>query len=135
MKVKTSELTDAALDWATGVAEGYELSLYGVDPSIRARVPGQGVIAPWRPTYYWNQGGPIIERERIVLDYYNHICDGEDQVYARLCRARLKPEGQTCWYAPSRGPTSLIAAMRCYCCAKIGDIVDVPEELCQQQSS
>jgi len=27
------------------------------------------------------------------------------------------------------GPTSLIAAMRCHCSAKLGDEVDIPEEL------
>jgi hypothetical protein len=29
----------------------------------------------------------------------------------------------------SRGPTPLIAAMRCYVASKLGDEVDVPEEL------
>ena len=28
-----------------------------------------------------------------------------------------------------RGPTKLIAAMRCYVASKLGDEVDVPEEL------
>jgi hypothetical protein len=27
------------------------------------------------------------------------------------------------------GPTPLIAAMRCYCCSKLGDEVEVPEEV------
>jgi hypothetical protein len=27
------------------------------------------------------------------------------------------------------GPTPLVAAMRCYCASKLGDEVDVPEEL------
>lgn len=113
MKVKTGELIDADLDWATGVAEGYELSLYGVDPSIRARVPGQGVIAPWRPTYYWNQGGPIIEREKI--ETYWHTGLG-------MWAAR---HGNNLRY----GATPLIAAMCCYVASKLGDEVDVPEEL------
>lgn len=65
MKVKTSELTGRALDWMTGVALGYEMSSYGTE-SLRARVPGLGVHAPWRPSYYWSQGGPIIEREGLA---------------------------------------------------------------------
>lgn len=34
----------------------------------------------------------------------------------------------------SSGPTPLVAAMRCYCCATLGDEVDIPQELrpCQQ---
>ena len=27
------------------------------------------------------------------------------------------------------GPTPLIAAMRCFCCSKLGDEVEVPDEL------
>ena len=32
-------------------------------------------------------------------------------------------------YDRDYGPTPLIAAMRCYCCAKLGDEVDIPDEL------
>ena len=57
----------------------------------------------------WAQGGPIIEREKITLDVF------EDGV----------------WVASEykEGPTPLIAAMRCYVASKLGDDVDIPEEL------
>ena len=60
----------------------------------------------------WAQGGPIIEREEISL----------------------WTEGYTAWEATSGGcqewgSTPLIAAMRCYVASKLGDEVDVPEEL------
>lgn len=113
MKVKTSELTGRALDWMTGVALGYEMSSYGIE-SLRARVPGLGVHAPWRPSYYWSQGGPIIEREGISWHCGN----------------------KTNWHAYGygsvenfSGPTPLIAAMRCYVASRLGEEVDVPEEL------
>jgi hypothetical protein len=47
-------------------------------------------------------------------------------------------EGQpehSAWYATNRkgayglGPTPLIAVMRCYVASKLGDTVDIPEEL------
>lgn len=69
----------------------------------------------------WSQGGPIIERERIRI--------------VPFPPSRTK-EG---WWAGfdyttgasigCAGPTPLIAAMRCYVASKLGDEVDVPEEL------
>lgn len=121
MKIKTSELIGAALDWAVGTAEGYDLSLYGVDPSIRARVPGQGVHAPWRPAYYWNQGGPIIEQERIHWGMTAVPHGAPPTTYLAYQYQR--------GVRPVKGPTPLIAAMRCYVASKLGDEVEIPEEL------
>lgn len=127
MLIQTSELTGAALAWAVGMAEGYELSLYGVDPSIRARVPGLGVHAPWRPDRYWNQGGPIIDREKIELLYYGDMgmsnAPWEAQVGQDIHYIDQGPGEAT------PGTTPLIAAMRCYVGSKLGDEVDVPDEL------
>lgn len=115
MLCKTSELTGTALAWAVGVAEGYELSLYGVDPSIRAKVPGLGVQAPWKPQKYWDQGGPIIEWEKIELEH-----DG----FAWWARITADED--------YTGPTALVAAMRCYVASKLGEEVEVPDELITQ---
>ena len=118
MKIKTNELTGPALYWAVGLANNMELSLYGVDPSIRARVPGLNVMAPWKPSFYWNQGGPIIERERILI---------QPEIG--------KENSGNAWSAisltgyVSYGPTPLIAAMRCYVASKLGDEVEIPNEL------
>lgn len=65
----------------------------------------------------WAQGGSIIEREGIstwVFDdvtwkAQNPFASGVDQVF--------------------EGPTPLIAAMRCFIASKLGDEVDVPDEL------
>ena len=111
--MKTNELTGVALDWAVAKCEGflcdYEYS---------------GALAHYSTD--WSQGGPIIERERISVGDQTHIHE--------------QPE-HSAWYATNRkgayglAPTPLIAAMRCYCCAKLGDEIDIPEELCQQQSN
>lgn len=61
----------------------------------------------------WEYGGPIIERERI----------------------ELKDDGGTDWLASHNnesvefGPTPLVSAMRCYVASKLGDEVEIPEEL------
>ena len=71
----------------------------------------------WSPSTDWSQGGPIIERERIsVISDFHEIEEG--------------------WLAESYqgniqqfGPTPLISATRCYVASKLGDEVDVPDEL------
>mgnify|MGYP003443521145 FL=1 len=75
MKLKTSELTGAALDWAVAVCLG----------------------AVWQPksaraSFFIWPGTPVK-------------------------------------YSANGGPTPLVAAMRCYVASKLGDEVDVPEEL------
>jgi hypothetical protein len=59
----------------------------------------------------WAQGGPIIEREGIAI---GKSWEG--------WKAFTETSG-------GEGPSPLIAAMRCYVASKLGDEVDVPEEL------
>lgn len=122
MKVKTSALTPKQLDWMVGVAEGLEMSAYGVDPSFKARMPGQGVIAPWRPTYYAGQAHPIIEREKISTRV--NVSGGAWVAFLDFGGSSVSGAK-----ARQRGDTALIAAMRCYCCSKLGEEVEVPDGL------
>lgn len=110
--MKTSELTGAALDWAVARCEGDQLCKEG----------GIGLSY----SIDWLAGGPIIEREGIGLDQYAD--------YPRWQAFTPAPE-QPSGHCVCLGPTPLIAAMRCYCCSKLGDEIEIPEELCQQQSS
>lgn len=102
MKIKTSELTTAALDWAV------------------ARAIGEYRPVPV-PTYStdWAQGGPIMDREKISTCW-----EGTTWV-ATLFNKNC---GET-WYGHHYGPTPLIAAMRCFVASKLGDEVEIPEEL------
>lgn len=104
-KVKTSELTRAALDWAVAKAIG----------DIWAAPDGEllGSAVGLNYSTDWAQGGPIIEREKIAID-----CDGAQWVAS----ANDRP---VCYAAK----TPLIAAMRCYVASKLGDNVDIPREL------
>ena len=97
--MKTSELTGAALDWAVAICEHN----VGWEP--------EGEDRDCYSTN-WAQGGPIIERERIELEHDGFIW-----------WARIKADED---YS---GPTPLIAAMRCYVASKLGDEVEIPEEL------
>ncbi len=99
MKTKTAELTGMALDWVVAKCEGH----------------GIGVLDdPWfMPSTKWAQGGPLIEREGITI--------------------QQSPE-RDCWMAHKdgpayEGPTPLIAAMRCYVASKLGDEIEVPDDV------
>jgi hypothetical protein len=65
------------------------------------------------PSTDWAQGGPIIERERIELRG-----DGDE---GWIAYDNLNPT--------QKGPTPLIAAMRCYVASKLGEEVEVPDEV------
>jgi len=111
MKIKTSEATPIQINWLVAKAEGKK-------PSIeRNLIWTRGKNTPYalfQPSKDWAQGGPIIEREKIVIS----------------------PDPQHGWRAMPYmdltefyGPTPLIAAMRCYVASVLGDTVDIPEEL------
>ncbi len=101
-KIKTSELTGAALDWAVAQIES------GAGPK-QWRYFGR----TFHPSTNWAQGGPIIEREEIRLDPPRSIAFWSAEKNGYLLH----------------GPTPLIAAMRCYVASKLGDEVNVPKEL------
>ena len=126
MKIETSELIGPALDWTASKAAGYALykdasldgrfkrgwwvSGYQVDPNL-------WIPLNWfDPSRDWGYGGPIIERERITT--YAPV-PGDPNWSAFF----VQTPGT--WY----GPTPLIAAMRCFVSSRLGDIVEVPDEL------
>ena len=109
MKIKTSELSGAALDWAVAKCEYPEQSI-----NTALGFPYL-VFGRFNPSTDWAQGGPIIEREGILFARTN---DGE------MYRAWIVRRN-----ASAIGPAHLIAAMRCYVASKLGDEVEIPEEL------
>jgi hypothetical protein len=128
MKVKTSELTGHALDWAVAKCEeprDNRLTVirhedYIGHPIERETEPQSYTYVWWSPSRIWAQGGPIIERERISVGDQTHI---EGQPTDSACYATNRKG------AYGLGPKPLTAAMRCYVASKLGDTVDVPEEL------
>lgn len=121
MKIKTSELTGAAFDWAVAKCEGKEAArVQGLGGAVRLFRSVGYDPTPWQPTINWAQGGPIIEREGITVSQ-------EGYWWSAYFRNNLfEDDGSEHWQT---GPTPLIAAMRCYVASKLGDEVDVPDEL------
>ena len=78
-----------------------------------------GNFATVTPATSWAQGGPIIERERMTITY-----NGNDDAW----EAYISDRGMSDDY--ERGPTPLIAAMRCFVASCQGDTVEIPDDLC-----
>ena len=103
--MKTSELIGEALDWAVLKAQNQDFTNFNIKYMD---------VYPFSTD--WAQGGPIIERECIDLQYQGgdsdiwaaDMCGNESSIY---------------------GNTPLIAAMRCYVTSKMGDDVEPPREL------
>jgi hypothetical protein len=126
--VKVSELTGPALDWAVAKCEGKNGILHddGITRCIVIAAASGVYKGTYKPSTDWEQGGPIIEREKLCVGH-KHQCDPE---YCEVndpvtnCWARTTSGGYL-----SYGPTPLIAAMRCYCASKLGGDIEIPEEL------
>ena len=128
--MKTSELTGAALDWAVAKADDKtpkidctsfrDAFIYRVYLGWSYAYSSSGSIVEYCPSTDWSQGGPIIEREGIGLDQYAD--------YPQWHAWTPAPEQKT-GEAHGLGLTPLIAAMRCYVASKLGDNIDIPEEL------
>ena len=112
MKIKTAEAKDAALDWLVAKCEEATYPLgYWTDMVARGN---------YTPSTNWSQGGPIIEREGMALNM-----EDTHEWQAAMWWDDEDSKGDILMV----GPTPLIAAMRCYVASKLGEEVEIPEEL------
>jgi hypothetical protein len=121
--IKVSELTGAALDWVVAKCEGWRLCDKH-PPMLKHYHPNSAhttrlYVEDLPYSTDWAQGGPIIEREEIS------ISREFTSAWAAWASAPIRDEAEAFGY----GPTPLVAAMRCYVASKLGDEVEVPEEL------
>ena len=119
MKIKVSEAEREVLDWMVSMivenSRKFPIWLDGKPSSYAAYSTD------------WAQGGPIIEREEInLLKRDDNPWHGYAYRFGRHKKMRGK---RNCTIFSEHGPTPLIAAMRCYVASKLGDEIDVPEEL------
>jgi Protein of unknown function (DUF2591) len=139
MRIKTSELTGAALDWAVAKAlygdrlvhyrtwlettnaywKGRDCSFAPVGEYRILSKDFDGVTTAFIKPYStdWSQGGPIIEREGLLI---------RPQPGKEAWDAWKHGADEPCYTV---GPTPLIAACRCLAASKLGDEVEVPDEL------
>lgn len=135
MKIATKDLTDRALNHAVHIALGLGFRVddkYGAMyfwPSTTSATPGTTYWDNHAHDYCgdWAHGGPIIERERIkVAPNLNGTWHG--QIRHEEDRPLVAHKVLAGW-TNQHGPTPLVAAMRCFVASRLGDGVDVPEEL------
>lgn len=148
MKVKVSSAEGPVLNWMVAKAKGYDIRnnacvwflpfeaesddllqfICMADDTEHAReqcedaypnctVDHVEYICRFEPSTNWSQGGPIIEKNALAV-----TAGGK------------RPIAWQAWIPNGHGhrqpgPTPLIAAMRCYVASKLGEEVEVPDEL------
>ena len=113
MRVKVSEASGVVLDYLVAKCEDLHT---GIDGFWTTAVLEQEEN-PFRYSTDWALGGPIIES--IDIARFNTYPDWE----ATMNETDNNP------FATAVGPTPLIAAMRCYVVSKLGEEVEIPDEL------
>ena len=120
--MKTSELTKAALDWAVAKCEKLDAytDMVGVGWGVFVDYSDDYYNINYRPSENWGWAGPIIEREKIGINFIQGqwVADTTDMddIYEQV----------------EYGETPLVAAMRCYVASKLGDDVEVPKEVADE---
>ena len=130
--IKTSEATLPQIDWLVAKCEiegkPHEITFgqYGggglcihVHPT-NPLLDGRKMLM--EPSTNWAQGGPIIEREGITIAPHST----ENGVITSWKAGRDWPMSHFPFYL---GDTPLVAAMRMFVTYKLGDSVEVPDEL------
>lgn len=155
MLVKTSTLIDLALDWTVAKAQGIKVA---VPPHWKNALATVKAIKcyPYGPPSYspstiWAQGGELIDSKNISVfrledDYLMNdkgfYTDNYLPVYAAVnntyfditenrnsCGESFEKIYSVDVLLAVKGSTPLVAAMRCYVAAELGDEVEVPDEL------
>lgn len=122
--MKVADLTGALLDYWVARAEGKLLCSEWDSSAVDGILigTGEGDLEPFAPSTDWAHGGPIIEREHLVvwpyrlLDYEDRA-NGVQQDYAAKRIGMFDPQ--------AIGSTYLIAAMRAYVAGRFG--AEVPD--------
>ncbi len=121
--MKTTELIGLSLNWAVETALGGKEPIIINPPRMPKGIYRKGLGLYRRCTSTsWRDGGPILADNRIGMQYL---------AYGRLhWGARMQKEDET--FEQARlvlGPTYLIAAMRCFCLHQLGEEIELPQIL------
>ena len=126
MKVKTVQLKGAALDWA----------VFHSDP-IKAEFTPENkrfLLPSFHPSTDWSQGGPLIDKYRIVVGDRSKGFDSNSPAsWTADCNGPRRPSV----YSYMTGETALEAACRALVNSLIGSDTDgnlsieIPDELCE----
>lgn len=113
MMRKVEELTGDLLDAAVAKAEGLHFSLTEFRGCLVTLEAGGLLPRSYGPSWDWEHGGPIIERERISLDA-EYTSGGPWTATAS--------SSESGWVV---GDTPLVAAMRAFVTSKLGPEIEL----------
>lgn len=120
MKIKTSELTGAALDWAVAKSMGGHI---GVANGVVCFNVGDGEgFNVFTPSTDWAQGGPILSEARI-----SRTIDHSGLWVAYWTDGYTEGDEGKKWMHCDK--SELIAGLRCVVEKNLGNEVEVPDEL------
>lgn len=124
MKVKTAELSGRALDWSVGkalgidvISSGGEVWKYFSEDELHAG-EDEGIYE-YRPSFDWSQCGKLIEAEGIEFKW---VSDATLEAHSYLHDPHY-----------GYGLTHQEAACRLIVASKLGDEVDIPDELMESE--
>ena len=124
MKIKTSEATELQLDWLVAKCEGHGYVMGETEYAPDGRTYQRGTAQATGPHYStnWAQSGPILSRERIsrtidhsglwIAYWSDGYTEGDEGKHHMQCDR-----------------SELVAGLRCVVARKLGDEVEVPDEL------
>ena len=123
MKVKTSELTGVALDWAVAQATGANARIHTFKGNGAVQVvfdiDEPHLLATYSPTNSWNQCGPLVDKFNVWLS-------GNGVVFHASCEPHMNDSIKD-------GPSQKVAICRAVVTAKLGDEIELPAELFRQE--
>ena len=122
MTVKTNSLTGAALNWAVAECEGkVAQGVYGspelLESGLHLHYCDVLLSYPYSPSTDWAEGGPLIQRYEIDLKSVEEGVWQASNIFDDMEWHRFV------------GYSPLEAAMRCLIAHKLGDEVEIPQEL------
>ena len=113
MKIQTAKLTVCQINYLVAGLEEQAIWWNADEEVYEYRDREEDGDRTWSPATDWALGGPIIEREKIRVGPYG--------------AADLWIAGNA--KAADLGPTPLIAATRCFVASRLGDEVEIPEDI------
>lgn len=121
MKVKTAELSGVQLDYAVAKAKGLRLSILAGE-AVNVTENGD-VFHHVRFTQFWSLCGTLVEDNKLHI---SHNPSGRRPDEPWFCC----DSSETFW---STGESAMLAICRAVVASKLGDTVDIPDELMESK--
>lgn len=134
--MKVSDLKGAQLDYWVAKAEGATAVRIIADEKGSFALAeftsyeGTKFTGPYFPSTEWSDGGPIIERERIIIGSRQRMADSGRWAHLHWTGRAYHASNEYNDYAPGiAADTALTAAMRAYVASTFGE--EVPDEVAE----